>query len=314
MPSFARPVALVFALMMTFVFASSAVADQPSTAEALQYIRAGNDAFDAGEYEEAYENYMAAHDILPEQAIRYRLGQSAMNLGWARLAVYHFERFLEESEDAERLARVEEWLPELRENMPGILTVTAEPEGALVVLVTEEGETNLGRAPGEFEVGPGTVRLRARMPGFEAAGWERDVTPDERMEWNPRLAPSEPVAVEPPAERSALAMAGYASAGVGVAALAAGGVFTVLQMQATNQVNTYDKQGDGASPAELQELKDSAMGYYRLGTASFIAGGVLTAAGVGLIVFDRMQGDQDRLTLRMGVHGDGGFVTLGGRF
>lgn len=314
MPSFVRPIAAVFALFFVLAAASPALAEQPSTAEALQFIRAGNDAFDAGDYEDAYEAYLSAHEILPEQAIRYRLGQSAMNLGWARQAVYHFERFQEESEDPDRLARVEEWLPELRGQVPGILTVTAEPAGALVVLVSEDGEENLGRAPGEFEVGPGRVRLMARMPGFDAAGWERDVEPDERMEWSPRLAPTDAGVVEAPAQRSPMLLAGYASVGVGVAALAAGGVFTVLQGQATNQVNAYDKQADGANRDELQDLKDGAMTYYRLGTASFIAGGVLTAAGIGLIVFDGMQGDQDGLSLRMGVSGDGGFVTLGGRF
>ncbi len=314
MPRISHLLALA-TLLLCLSFSATALADQPSTADALQHIRSGNDAFDEGDYETAYEHYLAAHDILPEQAIRYRLGQSAMRMGQVRNAIYHFEAFLQESEDEDRLARVQEWLPELRANIPAIVTVTTRPEGAAIFSITEEEEVGLGRSPGEFEVAPGTIRLEARAPNYETDTFEATAEPGEELTWGTVLTPRDAPPVEDGEGPSTLTIAGWTSTGLGVALLATGGAFSFLQMQSTNLVNEYDKQADGASRGELEAFRSDAETYHGIARISYVAGGVLAATGIGLLVYEGMQDDSDaRVSLSVGLTPDGGALTLGGRF
>jgi hypothetical protein len=316
MPGITRISMLVVLMCLMWSFSATAFADEGSTAEVVQLVRAGNDAFDAEDYEEAYRLYSAALELLPEEAIRYRLGQSAMYLGWTRQAVMHFEVFLQEGdEDEERLARVEGWLPDLRANLPAILAVQVAPEGASVYLLHEDGERLLGTSPGEFEVGPGAVRLQARAAGYEAQEWESEVEADDRIEWQPTLV-AKPSSVELDEEPlSVLPIAGWASAGVGVALLVTGGAFSFLQSQATEQVNSYDKRAEGATAEELEALRSNALSYNRAARVTYIAGAVLTAAGIGVLVYDGMQGDSNStVSLRIDLGSQGAFLSMGRRF
>lgn len=308
---------------------ATAVADeQPSRMEALQLIRAGNDAYDAGDFETAYENYIAAHAILPQPIIRYRMGQSAQELGQIRDAVHHFDLYLEEGDDEEIIARIEEFLPELREQVPALLVIASEPAGAHVILIGEheqlgEHERVLGQTPGEFDIPPGEARVALRQDGHGEETWTETVEPDGRYEWEVELrAISERdtgVAViedrVDARDSESMAMWGWTSAGLGVALLATGGVFSYLQYEATQTVNDYEKRGEGASREELQGLKDDATGYHRAALSTYIAGGVLAAAGVGILVYDHMRTTDDQaLSLEGGFLPGGGFVGISGRF
>ncbi len=101
-------------LMTVMLFAgiaSTAVAQEdeapPSSAmedRARAYFMLGRSHYDAGEYEEAVEQFEAAYEIAPRPELLYNLYQSHQRLGQLEPAIDYLERYLEEGEidDQER--------------------------------------------------------------------------------------------------------------------------------------------------------------------------------------------------------------------
>lgn len=302
--------------------------------DALSLLRAGNDAFEAGDFEKAYQDYSKAYELFPDSTIRYRLGQSAQELGRVREAIGHYEAYLKEGDDEQRLERIEEeLLPGLRAELPAVLAVESEPEGATVVLIDGAQEVVLGTTPGEFEVGPGQVEVVLRLEGYGEERFEGAIEPDSKQEWSAELseadedeeavaeiAVEQPVFsddLEAPGEGANLSVLGWSTGGLGVALLATGGVLSFLQADATNSANNYDKRADGASREELESLKDKANAYYRGARGTYIAGGILTAAGVGILAIDLLKSDKEDaegLSFEGGISPQGGFIGVRGRF
>lgn len=289
----------------------------------LETIRAANDAFESEDYQSAYDLYSEAYEQLPEPTILYRMGQAAENLGMYRVAIEHYTTYLDEGQDIEFIGRIAEVVPMLREKVPAILDVSSEPPGATIVAVDAEGaESELGVTPAQVDVGPGPVTVVVRADGYEEAIWQEEVDAEGSYSWAPELVAAPPALVvnEDPSrgEGGSLATWGWTTAGLGVAALATGGVFSLLQNSSTEEVNSYDKRADGASRDELDGLKDDATGYFQTARAAYIAGGVLTAAGVGMLIYNASQGEDaqedDALSFEGGVGPQGGFVGLRGRF
>ena len=105
-----------------------------------------------------------------------------------------------------------------------------------------------------------------------------------------------------------------------LAALATGGVLSGLSMSAADDFNAYDKRAGGASRADRQTLKDDANSYYNGSLACYIAGGLLAATGVALLVYDGMQDEAEpdapatSLRVNAGWLGQQAWVGLEGRF
>lgn len=311
-------VLLAFTLGLATVVPSTALAEeQPmSQLEALQLIRGANDAFEERRFEEAYEKYQRAYEVLPEPSIRYRMGQTAQELGLFREAIAHYEAYRTEGEDQERLELIERVLPELRAQLPGVLVISSSPSGATVTYRHGEEELALGVTPGEFEVPAGEGMLRLSLEGHESKRQNVGIEAGEREEVSLELArtrTSEPLDEQSGA--NVFGITGWTALGLGAAGLAAGGFFSLQQATATQLVNEYDKREESASREELEELRDDAMGHFRMARVAYISGGVLAAIGAGLLVYDRTRaGDDRQLSLDGGVSPDGGYVVLRGRF
>lgn len=287
----------------------------------LETIRAANDAFESEDYQSAYDLYSEAYKELPEPTILYRMGQAAENLGMYRVAIEHYTTYLDEGQDIEFIGRIAEVVPMLREMVPAILDVSSEPAGATIVAVDAEGaEVELGTTPAQVDVGPGDVTVVLRAEGYEEAIWQQEVEAEGSYSWAPELVAALPALVVEDVsqgEGGNFATWGWTTAGLGVAALATGGVFSFLQSTTTEEVNSYDKRASGASRDELEGLKSDATGYFQTARAAYIAGGVLTAAGVGMLIYNASQGEEaqdDALSFEGGVGPQGGFVGLRGRF
>ncbi len=120
---------------------------------------------------------------------------------------------------------------------------------------------------------------------------------------------------------SGLQVLSWVLIGTGVAAVAGGGVLNYLQNTKTDDVNAYNKRAPGASPSELEGLKDDANTLHTWSLVSYITGGVLVAAGAGLLTYDLVRNKDEQpgaqgLQLRMdvGVAAGGGWLGVNGRF
>lgn len=312
--------------------------EEGSSGDALSLLRAGNDAFEAGQYMEAYDYYSQAYELFPESTILYRMGQSAQELLRIRVAISHYEAYLETADDEERKARInDELLPALRAQIPATVTVATEPEGAIAYLVMNKQEIYLGPTPDKFEVYPGQVEILVRLEGYQDGNWEGDVEPDsthevavelvEAMEAELPVPDTDAIEEQPLVAQGALddqsggaslAVLGWSTTGMGVALLATGGVLSFMQADATKNANEYNKRADGASRDELESLKDKANSFYRGARGTYIAGGILTAAGVGILTYEILKSDKtdsNSLSFEGGISPRGeGFVGVRGRF
>lgn len=354
------------AMMASVVAPSVAVADQ---ADGLEALRDANDAFDEENFEEAYDNYEKAYEILGVEMIKYRLGQTAEQLGWAERAIDHYEVYREIGDDEEFLSRIDDALPELREQIQVTVEVISEPEGATVSVEEPAGEYDDVQTPAQWTMEPGQLAMTLRLEGYEDKSLEEVLEAGEEFVWEATLTEKEqeadeepePVAEievpddeveevkeeveeikeEKPAEMadfedvedldepdSSLRLWGWTSTGVGISLLAFGGVMSVFQSRTTDEVNELDRASAGAQTESFEErqelrheqqaLRDDAQTYYRLSTGAYITGGVLTAAGAGLLLHSALgstkEGTDEGLSIQGGISSEGGVVGIGGRF
>lgn len=316
--------------------------DYDTRRAALLKIRAGNDAFDDEEYQEAYDNYASAYELLQEPLVMYRMGQSAELLGEASAAVDHYLEYREiGGDDEEFLARIDAALPDLKEQLRATVEITSEPEGAAIIVIGPEDaqETEVGVTPDTIRVDPGTVQISLRLDGYEEATLHEELDRKQEHSWDATLSEvqeqEEVAEVQelPAAEDSGevsdsnMSMWGWTSVGLGVSMLALGGTMTMFQRDATEQVNDFDRGAAGAAAqsqeerdtlrAEQEALRSDAETYHRVAMGSYIAGGLLTAAGASLLLIDFMgsdDGNSGGLSMDAGVGPDGGFVGIGGQF
>ncbi len=155
-----------------------------------------------------------------------------------------------------------------------------------------------GRSP----VDPGEHRIEAQAPGFAPYATSFKVESDGSASTVtiPALVPVAPVAPvvasRPPegaapstpssqaAQASLWRTAGFVTGGVGVASIIAGSVLGGLALGKVNDVHKKCPGGHCTSEADVSE--DSTAGTLAdASTATFIAGGVLAAAGVLMVVF-----------------------------
>lgn len=353
---------LAWAMVASVAIPSVAVADE---AEGLEALRDANDAFDEENFEEAYDSYDEAYEILGVDMIKYRLGQTAEQLGWTEKAVAHYERYREIGDDEEFLSRIDEAMPDLREQLQVTVEIISDPEGASVSVEAPAGEFDDEQAPVTLTMEAGDIAIALSLEGYDDERFEEtleageeyvfeatlkeaiDEEPEGIAELDDPEAIAEPDEIADPkeadgpdaladfdeiddvddAERS-LSTWGMTTTGVGVSLLAFGGVMSVFQSRTTDEVNALDRAAAGAETQsfeerqslrqEQQDLRDDAQTYYRLSTGAYLAGGVLTAAGVGLLVHSALgstdDGSSDGLSIRGGVTDDGGVIGIGGRF
>ena len=325
--------------------------DEKKTKKVLQLIRSGNDHYDNEEYEKAYGKYTEAYDLYPDPALLVRLGKTAEKLEKYRDAVMYYQKYIDANPKDQTARNLSKRLPDLKEKLPPLIRVESEPAGASIYRGEVTEANKLGETPGEVEVEPGKVTIIITKEGYSKVTKRLEVEKGstttlpvdlEEAEEGRKVAETdaeesdrdvdtlpgddevgEPADLDEPSEGKSdtnLAVWGYSTLGVGVATLATGTVFAVLTQGAESDVNNYDKRAPGASRSELQDLKDQANSYYRASVVSFVAGGVLTATGAGILTYHFLTAEDDgskeaSIRLNGGVMpGSGGWVGLSGRF
>lgn len=308
--------------------------EEPTEADGLEKLRTANDAFDDEDFDTAYEYYVKAHEILGESMIKYRMGQTAEKTDRVERAIKHYEAYREVGDDEEFLGRIDDALPELRERAVVTVELTTDPEGAMVTIIDDETEEELGESPQTVERVPGAFEVKFELEDYATKRVEKEAGAGDELAVEVELAEADAEEIAELEDLQdvdvddgpAFGVWGFSSAGVGVGLLALGGVMTFFQMDATNEVNELDRgTHEAASPDEWQQvrqqqqdLRDDANNYHRIAMSAYVAGGVLTAAGLGLVVFDMVGGGDEQPAAQVGVNGGvgpgGGMVTIDGRF
>jgi hypothetical protein len=295
---------LSLALAVAPVVARSAPA-KDARARAKRLTAEGTAAYKAKKYAVAVEKLREALQLAPSPALLLNLSRAEVRLSRCGDAFRHAEMSRAQSSGAEQ-DTAEAWLATLETECVEA-QVDSTPPGAAIA-VDGEPQSAPDKTPWKGHLSPGSHIVSLSLPGYADATGTLEVSATApaqlSMKLTPLVKPGAPpaslnapapapatrtlppgaVSSTPPAEGPAHPMSwqrtvGIAAAAVGVAVLAAGVGMGVVSHQQQTEVRTT------INPAATNvSLEHSSNALAAGADASFAVGGVLAAAGVGLIV------------------------------
>jgi hypothetical protein len=265
---------------------------------ALKHLQEGNGLLKESLFVAAAKVYRQALAEWDHPGIHYNLALALLNLDQPVEVYQHLEaaiRFGADPLDPEKLEHAKSYLRIIEKQVASV-EVRCAVEGAEV---TFDGQP-LFRAPGRYQglVRAGTHTITASKAGFTTTSRTENLAYDKRTSLDLKLYTAGDLIEyrrRYPVWRPA------AVAALGGALLVTGVIFTV---QSRNNFNAYDGSSlnlcrggtlpgvpgcapDDGNYAALKHLREKGETYQRLATVSYIAGGVIGAAGVLLLVLDR---------------------------
>jgi hypothetical protein len=139
--------------------AAPADAEATARADAKGQFQAGVAAYEAQRYGDALTHFQEAYRIKPHPLVRVNMANCYERLGKPLLAIFHFERFLEESEPASaQRGEVTEALRLLRAKISE-LTLRIAPDGATVTIDNGEQRRSPVAEPIQLEAGMHVIEV-----------------------------------------------------------------------------------------------------------------------------------------------------------
>jgi hypothetical protein len=250
--------------------------DDPKRAEARKNYAEAEAKFQSGDFDAAYGLYKAANDAVPAPQTLYKMALCLDKQDKAADALAAYNTFLAASPPASMEAKVTESqarVTDLRKKAPAIVKVNSDPPGASVSL---DGVAQMGTAPLDVKVTPGTHKVRVTMPGYDAFEKELTVEPGAAdMKVDALLLKSVPIPEAPPpvvetkpiekpvevAPEKHSNAAAFVVIGVAGAGAVVGGVFGVKALQGKSDFNKGQKTTEKADQVEKYALiADMALG------------------------------------------------------
>lgn len=285
MRSPARRVVLA-SIAFALTLSASGIARADEEEEARNAMRRGVAAFGRGEADKALEEYELAKKLVPQANAPYLYAAEAL-VALARYeeAVANLDRYLAKNpsvSDAEdvrgRIAKIK------AEHYPGRVKVATNVDDAVVYL---DGEAK--GAARVLDAKPGAHRIEARAPGRDPVTQEINVVgaqdttvvltlAESRVDPPPPL-PTPLVVNDPGVPWKTI---GWVTTGVGATTF-----LVALIVDGAALGPKIDDYRDAASRADpsARTLHDDAVGLRTLSVAGYVAGAVLTTAGLGMVLF-----------------------------
>jgi hypothetical protein len=271
--------------------------------------------------------------------VRGNLGYCALKLERDGEALEQYRLYLKEGGneiDPKERADIERELLLLEGNMSWVTITSSAPEVELAV-----ARSGSSSPPQGYALSGGEAKLGLRAGSFTITA----IAGDQSLIWEPLLTPGKQTthhfdfnaSTLPPADANAggatkgapsdqapsphgrgpsvLQMIGYASLGVGVLSAGAGIVTGVMAKSKEKQAK--ENCVDGTCPASDLSKRDAAQGLATATNVLFIAGGVLAATGVTLVIVGKPKKTESahrRLELSPGVEWGGGSLLLSGTY
>lgn len=279
---------------------------------------AGIDAAKAGQWEKAYESFLAAFKIKQHPQIAVNLGRAAVKTGRPREAAEYLTFFLRETKEQvgnQDRAAIQQLLLEAKAKI-GTLIVKVNKPGADVVV---DGKV-VGQAPlrDDVFVEPGKHTVEARLGKEQAEAVTVELGAGDSRQVG--LAVGAKGAVQGSTTDGAPEPAGTSAGadgaddgrtrrtviqvGIGVTALAAvaGGVFTTLAFvklgERNDKCNPFCAAEDYEQQAQWQDAENAKKSFRTAAIGSFAAAAVL---GAGTIVYASLSGKKSGAPVQTGM-------------
>jgi len=324
------------------LFNTAARADEPISADAKLYFKNGVELIQGQppNYQDAYYQFKLAYEKSHSWKVLGNFGLCAFKLERDGEAIQYYTDYLKgggNDVDPDERAALRRYVLVLNGNSAGVTLTSAAGD-----LDLTDSRAGSSAPPQSYHMDGGklVLRLRAGTHTLTATNnnqsqrWEIAFSPgrDEHHDFDFSEKPAAAVApaaapvattpiTQPPTPStdsgSPLRTAGFVTAGVGIAAVV-GGVITGL-MAKGKETDAKALCRDTLCPQSASSKFDSASSLATVSNILFIGGGVVTAAGVGLIVFGGPKAEPEktaRVTLRMlpAVGRDGAALWAAGSF
>ncbi len=171
---------------LAMLLAPGAVLAQDQREQARTQFNRGVEQYEAGNYQDALTSFQEAYRLAPHPTVRVNIANCYEQLNRPIEALFHFERFLEESHDAPAAQRREVQAAVHRlEGRVGRVSFRIAPDGALVRI----DQTEIRRAPvlEPVRMTPGNHLVEVRMDGYAPVSREFIVEAGEPAEISIRL-------------------------------------------------------------------------------------------------------------------------------
>ncbi len=278
------------AAILVFSVAANAAADDANPTAADLKAR-GDEAMRSLHYREALEAYDQSYALKQDPAILYNRARAQQGLGNYPAALDAIEEFVRVAPDdlKQRVPKLAELVADIRAHVALVVVVCPVAGATVTVDGKVAGTTPL---PSPLRVGAGSVAIAVEAKGYvpfhkdvAAAGGQLTtltaglVSESEGAQPPSTTPPVTTVTYVPAGWR----VAAFSTMGVGLAGLAVGGVFGGLVAARTSDANPHcpNKVCD---PTGWADIKD-AQTFATVSTIAFIAGGVLAAASIPLLLF-----------------------------
>jgi hypothetical protein len=295
-----RPGWRILAPLLFAVACASGVAraDDPET-EARNHFKTGVAYLqdpDGERYEEAYSEFKIAYELTHAARVLGNLGLCAMKLERDGEAIDAFSRYLAEVTDIhpEERAQVEKDLGALRQSVAHV-TFEVHEQGAAIhdtrlvgrgPTIANAYDTRPGK--NEFRLRPGRHLFVLRVAGNERARWEVSIVPGSSVAHD-FVAPVErprapPAAVAPNTTRAPSPVPPLVVTGVGAATLLTATVFGFVTLGKIDDLESKCP-GGACPPDSFANDVSSTRTFVRTTDILFLVGGIVTAAGLGWLIF-----------------------------
>jgi len=295
-------------------------ASEEERAAARGLAEAGFKAFEVEDYALALDRFQSAEEIYHALPHLLFISRSQEKLGRLVDARATYARITVEALDADAPKAFSDAQESAAEESAALegriahLSVIVEGDASRVTSFevdgVEMGVDNLGTPvdvdPRELEV---TVTPRTGEPSTTTIELAEGATEELRIKLNPAPVDTGPEEVD--AEGGSI-VPGAVVLGVGVVGVGVGVVTGLMALGKSSDLN--DACPENPCPTENQSLKDDAETFSTVSTISFIAGGVLVAAGITLLVIQPGGGsdEADSASLEVQLHPTG--LSAFGRF
>ena len=294
----------------------------PPNKEMVALIRQANARWEAEDWAGALALYTKAYALRPEPQLLWRLGQSSERSGDIPQAIAHYEALIQALPQAAVIPKARARITALSATLPATLRVTSIPAGANLYLDSPDTPP-VGSTPATLILTPGEHTLLLKRDGYQTTRRQVELLGGKSQELEVAM---QPLGARTPMDEQRLVVVeetrapqdafdatfwGSLTVGVGLATMVTGGVFSVLQANATDKANTYDKSGassPGLGRREVVALQADAEDYHTVASTLYIAGGALAAAGLGVWLYGALGPGADEVEtggISFGINVDG---------
>ena len=155
--------------------AGLAAAQDADDERARSHFQAGASHYEAGDYEDALNEFQRAYEISERPELHYNLSLAHQQLGNLEQAIEHLERYLNEAEDVPNRSNLDRRLTNLRERLSEAESPPAAPptEGPAPVSVSGDAPVPppMPAAGGASTAGSATPPADSSGPGIPTGAW-----------------------------------------------------------------------------------------------------------------------------------------------